>query len=139
VVIEGDWPDALRVDRYVRLLGDDGSAAEALVGFDRFPPWMWRTSAVAAFVEWLRQHNGHQASEARAGFYGMDLYSLRTPIAAVLSYLAEEDPGAAARARARYACFDHAGGAAHASGIAANCEFEVVAQLVEMQRRHVAR
>src|SRR5512142_2634239 len=30
VVIEGDWPDAYRVNRYVRGLGDDASANEAL-------------------------------------------------------------------------------------------------------------
>src|SRR2546423_4243547 len=30
VAAEADWPDAARVDRYVRGLGDDGDAEEAL-------------------------------------------------------------------------------------------------------------
>src|SRR5438105_13586292 len=45
VCIEGDWPDSLRVDRYIRNIGDDESAADALAGFERFPRWLWRNQA----------------------------------------------------------------------------------------------
>ncbi len=144
VAIEGDWPDALRVDRYVRGAGDDESATDALSGFARFPTWMWRNSDVVSFVAWLRHHNDAVRSEDRAGFYGIDLYSLHASIAAVLSYLDEVDPAAASEARTRYACFDHAidphryGMQAH-FGSRPDCEDEVVAQLVELQRRRAAR
>ena len=143
VAIEGDWPDALRVDRYVRCAGDDESAYDALGGFQRFPTWMWRNGDVASFVEWLRQHNTRRPPTERAGFYGIDLYSLHASMAAVLSYLDDVDPDAASEARTRYACFDHAadpqqyGMAAHFGK--RDCEDEVVAQLVEMQRRRAAR
>src|SRR5215212_10168937 len=40
VVVEADWPDAYRVNRYVRGLDGDGDAEEALGGFKRFPQWM---------------------------------------------------------------------------------------------------
>src|ERR1051325_10198860 len=40
VAIEGDWPDAYRVNRYVRGDDDDADATEALGGFTRFPQWM---------------------------------------------------------------------------------------------------
>src|SRR5438270_8401193 len=46
VAVEADWPDAYRVNCYVRGQGDDASAAEALGGFRRFPTWMWRNSVV---------------------------------------------------------------------------------------------
>src|SRR5487761_2074815 len=36
VAIEGDWPDAHRVDRYARGTGSDRDAEEALRGFRRF-------------------------------------------------------------------------------------------------------
>ena len=52
MAIAGGWPEAIRVDRYVRGQGDDESAAAALAGFERFPSWMWRNSDVAAFGEW---------------------------------------------------------------------------------------
>jgi erythromycin esterase-like protein len=146
VTIEGDWPDALRVDRYVRFVGvgDDETANEALAGFRRFPQWMWRNRDVESFVEWLRAYNGSRLSETRAGFYGLDLYSLHASIAAVLSYLDEIDPAAAERARQHYGCFDHVEGDLLRYGIQAqfgivqDCEDEVVAQLVEVQRRRAA-
>lgn len=143
VAVAGGWPEALRVDRYVRRLGDDESAAAALAGFERFPTWMWRNADVAAFVEWLATWNAERAAEQRAGFYGLDLYSLHVAIRAVLSFLDDADPDAARRAREHYAGFDHVYDAAAvepaAVELAGRFEDEVVAELVEMQRRHVAR
>jgi erythromycin esterase-like protein len=146
VVVEADWPDALRVDHYVRgHASDDELANDALASFERFPRWMWRNEEVVAFVEWLRAHNLDLERDRRAGFFGLDLYSLHSSIHALLRYLEDHDPDAAARARERYACFDHAAGdperyglEAHV-GIGPRCEAEVVAQLVEMQRRKIAR
>ena len=57
VAVEADWPDAYRVNHYVRGFGDDESAEEALSDFRRFPVWMWRNEVVAEFVDWLREHN----------------------------------------------------------------------------------
>src|SRR5206468_10320483 len=42
VAVEADWPDACRVNRYVRGLSTDATAAAALGDFGRFPTWMWR-------------------------------------------------------------------------------------------------
>src|SRR3712207_5498791 len=58
VAVEADWPDAYRVNRYVRGQSDDRDADAALGGFSRFPTWMWRNRVVLDFVEWLREHNG---------------------------------------------------------------------------------
>ena len=138
VAVEADWPDALRVNRYVQGQGSDASAGEALAAFRRFPRWMWRNTVVREFVEWLRGHNG--GAPTPAGFYGLDLYSMHSSMAAVLSYLDRVDPASAQRARARYSCFDHFGddpqvyGYAITAGIAEPCEDEVVAQLVELQQ-----
>jgi erythromycin esterase-like protein len=136
VAAEADWPDAYRVDRYVRGARDDPSADEALSGFKRFPTWMWRNTVVLEFVDWLRERR-------RAGFYGLDLYSLRSSMQAVVRYLEQTDPEAAKRARERFGCFDrfhaeHDGqsyGYATARGGAEPCEDEVVAQLVELLGR----
>src|SRR4051812_33142132 len=53
VAVEADWPDAYRVNRYVRGLGRDANAAHALEDFQRFPTWMWRNADVLDFVGWL--------------------------------------------------------------------------------------
>jgi erythromycin esterase-like protein len=146
VAIEGDWPDALRADRYVRgHSSDDDTALTALDSFDRFPRWMWRNEDVAAFLAWLRAHNLQQDERRRVGFYGLDLYSLHASMRAVIEYLEDNDHDAAARARERYACFDHVEGDPQSYGMQAHlgigpkCETEVVAQLVEMQVRKLAR
>lgn len=142
VAIEADWPDAYRVNRYVRGLGEDEDAVDALKGFKRFPAWMWRNADVLDFVGWLRTYNDDLPFDApKVGFYGLDLYSLHTSIEAVLTYLDKIDPEAAQRARSRYACFDHFGkddqayGYATGLGIAESCEEEVVHQLLEVHRR----
>lgn len=141
VAAEADWPDAYRVNRYVRGLGSDADAIEALSGFKRFPAWMWRNADVLDFVGWLRTHNDDlPASAAKVGFYGLDLYSLHTSIAAVLDYLDRIDPEAAQRARIRYSCFDHFGKDEQAYGyatglrLAKSCEDEVVDQLLDIYR-----
>lgn len=142
VAIEGDWPDAARVNRYVLGLSDDPDADTALAGFLRFPTWMWRNEDVLAFVEWLRAHNDAVADPAaKVRFYGLDLYSLRASMAAVVAYLDTVDPAEAQRARRRYACFDHVGGEGQAYAYALAhegalpCEGEVVSQLVALQQR----
>ncbi len=141
VVAEADWPDAYRVNRYVRGLSDDADANAALSGFGRFPAWMWRNTVVRDFVRWLREYNDSQPAPAKVGFYGMDLYSLSASMQAVLAYLDKVDPEAAKRARYRYSCFDHFGedtqayGYAAAFGLSKTCENEVVRQLVEFTQR----
>jgi erythromycin esterase-like protein len=102
---------------------------------------MWRNADVLDFVGWLRAHNDVAIGPQRpVGFFGLDLYSLRSSIEAVLAYLRTVDPQAALRAQARYACFDHVGpdlhhyGAAARFGLTPSCEREVVAQLVDLHR-----
>jgi erythromycin esterase-like protein len=101
VAVEADWPDANRIDRYVR---DRGAGQYDERSFARFPTWMWRNTDVADFVEWLRTHNANASPERQVAFRGLDVYSLRGSISAVLDYLDRVDPKEAARARQRYGC-----------------------------------
>ena len=142
VAVEADWPDAYRVNRYVRARGQDQESVDALAGFKRFPTWMWRNADVLDFTGWLRAHNDSLASDStKVGFYGLDLYSLHASMEAVLGYLDKVDPEAARRARYRYSCFDHFGEDTQAYAYAASfgltetCEDEVLGQLIELRRR----
>ncbi|MGE0517965.1 MAG: erythromycin esterase family protein [Candidatus Binatia bacterium] len=142
VAVEADWPDAYRVNRYVRGMSTDVDAQEALADFRRFPTWMWRNTEVVEFITWLRAYNDALPRDAaKVGFYGIDLYSLRASMKAVLQYLEKVDPQAAAQARSRYSCFDHFGedvqvyGFLAGTGATKSCQEEVVSQLVELQRR----
>ncbi len=102
---------------------------------------MWRNTVVLEFVEWLRELNSGRDENDRAGFYGLDLYSLFNSMDAVINYLDRVDPEAGRRARYRYSCFEHFGEDSQAYGYAASfdlersCEDEAITQLLEMQRR----
>lgn len=139
IAAEADWPDAYRVNRYIHGESDDNSPEESLRDFHRFPQWMWRNSDVLDLVGWLRDYNDHAVK--KVGFYGLDLYSLHSSIAAVVDYLDSQDPSAAAEARARYSCFDTMSeepqlyGLATARGVREDCEHEVIEQLLALQRQ----
>jgi erythromycin esterase-like protein len=137
---EADWPDALRVNRYIRGTSLDHDAAEALRDFERFPVWMWRNTDIADLVGWLRGHNDALKKGApKVGVYGMDLYSLHRSMHSVVQYLEKIYPEAAKAARRRYGCFEDFGDDPQTYGMlagqdpAASCESDVVQQLLEMQ------
>jgi erythromycin esterase-like protein len=140
VAVEADWPDAYRVNCFIRGDSSDRDANAALSGFERFPAWMWRNTEVWSFVRWLREWNDRHPRR-KVGFYGLDLYSLSSSIQAVIDYLDKVDPEAARRARDRYACFDHYSGDSQAYGYAVSagitepCEHDVVQQLTELRKR----
>ncbi|KQQ13524.1 hypothetical protein ASF53_11085 [Methylobacterium sp. Leaf123] len=142
VAIEADWPDAWRVNRYVRGDSEDLDAVEALSGFRRFPTWMWRNTEMVGFVEWLRAHNRTlREGTDKVGLYGIDLYSLRASMKAVIRFLDAVDPPAADQARARYACFDRYGedtrgyGLMTGLGVSESCREQALGQLLSLQRR----
>jgi erythromycin esterase-like protein len=141
VAVEADWPDAYRVNRWVRGKSGDADAQEALRGFQRFPAWMWRNSDMLDFVGWLRDYNDALPAQARrVGFYGLDLYALYTSIQVVLNYLQQVDPDLARQAREGYACFDHFASDAQSYGystvlgLTPSCEREALQQLVALRR-----
>jgi protein-L-isoaspartate(D-aspartate) O-methyltransferase len=135
VAIEADWPDAARVDHYVRHFQYPPSEWTA---FARFPTWMWRNTEVRDFVSWLRKHNGTVDRNKRVAFHGLDLYSLYDSIRSVLNYLDEVDPQSAKVARERYGCLtpwqrDPATyGHAALSGAYPTCESDVVRTLTDL-------
>lgn len=141
VAIEGDWPDAARVDHYVRHANYPPSEWTA---FARFPVWMWRNRETREFVDWLHAHNAGLKFTQRTAFHGLDLYSLHSSIRAVLKYLEDVDPHTARVARLRYGCLtpwqmDPATyGQAALTGQYRTCEDEVVAVLVDLQQKQQA-
>jgi protein-L-isoaspartate(D-aspartate) O-methyltransferase len=141
VAIEGDWPDATRVDNYVRHLEYSPSEWTA---FARFPTWMWRNDEVRGFVDWLREHNASAKPAMRVAFHGLDLYSLYASIRSVLDYLDQVEPEAAKVARQRYGCLTPWQGDPAAYGHAAltgsyhTCEQHVVRALKDLLENRVA-
>jgi erythromycin esterase-like protein len=141
VAVEGDWPDCYRLNRFVRALPDGGhSAREVLLGYERWPTWMWANEDVVAFADWLRERNQDTAEEKRAGFYGLDVYSLWSSLREVAGYLRRREPSALPSARRAFRCFEPYGEdeqeyARATAWVPATCEDEVVNLLKEMHAR----
>jgi erythromycin esterase-like protein len=139
VAIEGDWPDAHRVHRYLQGRDEVQDAENALEDFKRFPTWMWRNTTMPSFLKWLREHNDKLATLQKVGFYGLDLYSLNASMQAVVHYLTKVDPHAALEAKNRYACFDHMNvdpqmyAYLTSNHMKKSCIDEVIAELREIQ------
>jgi protein-L-isoaspartate(D-aspartate) O-methyltransferase len=141
VAAEADWPDAAVYDAYVRGLPRPKLPKTA---FTRFPTWMWRNGQVAEFLNRLKNINSTIADpDAKAGFYGLDIYSLGASIESVLSYLDKVDPEAALVARQRYGCLTpwraepaRYGHMALSRGYAV-CEKPVADALVDLLRRRL--
>lgn len=145
VMIEGDWPDAHRVHRYLQGQGDAQMSVEALDDFNRFPMWMWKNTTLPPFLQWLRAYNDNTGNPAsKVGFYGLDLYSLNRSMQAVIQYLNKVDPIAAQHAKQQYACFDHLNvdpqlyGYLSSSGTKKSCMDEAIKECCELQHRAFA-
>ena len=140
VAVEADWPDAYRLNRYVR--GDLGDTAplEGFSDFQRFPTWMWRNEEVLRFIAWLRAHNAATDASLQAGFYGLDMYSMYRSAQEVIAYLEGVDHEQAAIARRQYAALDHVGdpqryGYEAALGLRPDCRHAVHERLIELLHR----
>jgi protein-L-isoaspartate(D-aspartate) O-methyltransferase len=138
VAVEADWPDAARIDHYVR--HRDTTPSE-WIAFARFPTWMWRNTDVRDFVDWLHEYNKPLDMSRRAAFYGLDLYSLYNSARAVIEYLEDVDPELAAVARWRYGCLSPweadpaAYGRAAVTGRYRDCESDVAQILVSLYKK----
>lgn len=141
VGIEADWPDAARIDHYVR--HRDALSSE-WTAFARFPTWMWRNEETRGFVDWLHARNSTLDHQNRTAFYGLDLYSLYTSVRVVIDYLESVDPQLATVARQRYGCLTPweadpaAYGRAALHGDYRKCEQAVAHILVELLEKRQA-
>lgn len=99
VAIEADWPDAARMDDYVRHRAPRPGCSD---GAARFPAWMWCNQEMLAFADWLHGHNSALPADRRVALRGLDLCAQDQAMNAIVDDLAARDPAAAAAARERY-------------------------------------
>lgn len=142
IAVEGDWPDCYRLNRYIKHYEEAGSSAfNVLHAFNRWPTWMWANWEVTALAEWLYEYNLTLPANKRAGFYGLDVYSLWESMDAILAYLKKKDPATAKIAETAYRCFepyrnDEGQSYARATEFVPElCRTEIVELLQEIRRR----
>jgi len=94
--IEATWPEANRLDDYVRT--GAGDAAELLSGLYF---WTWNTESVLNMIEWMRDHD---AGGGDLGFYGFDMQYPGMAVANIEWLVEEVDPGALDELRQQLTC-----------------------------------
>ena len=102
VAVEADWPDAARIDRYVRHRARPRLARRRVPALSDLDVAQRRGGATSSIG--CAAHNDGAAARAARRLLRLDIYSLRGSIAAVLDYLDQVDPEAAQAARSRYGC-----------------------------------
>lgn len=143
IAIEGDWPDANKVDRYIRSNDDIKTTEESVSDFKRFPAWMWRNQEMIELISWLKKHNDATDSKSKVSFNGLDLYSLHRSINVIIEQLSKTDPQAAKNAQERYSCFDAFGVDPQVYGYlstlnpSSSCQAQAIEQLIELQKADV--
>ena len=142
IAVEGDWPDCYRINRFVKGYDvDNKSAFHVLHAFGRWPTWMWANWEIMALAEWLQQHNMRLPANNKAGFYGLDVYSLWESMESIMQYLKKTDPDALELAEEAFRCFEpyrNDEGRSYARStllVPEACEQEVVQLLQEIQRK----
>jgi erythromycin esterase len=142
IAVEGDWPDCYRLNRFIKGYDiNNKSAYKVLHEFDRWPTWMWANWEIVALADWMQKNNTGLPSNKRAGFYGLDVYSLWESMASIMQYLRKTDPGALKVAEEAFKCFepfnkDEGTAYARASQFVPElCQQEVVNLLMEIQRK----
>lgn len=142
IAVEGDWPDCYCLNRFIK--GYDAGAKSALKvlhEFNRWPTWMWANWEIVALADWLQKHNEGLPANKKAGFYGLDVYSLWESLDSIMQYLQKTDPAALKIAEYAFRCFepyrkDEGRSYAHASMFVPQlCQTEVVNLLKEIQRK----
>ena len=114
IAVEGDWPSCYEVNRYVKHLpGAADNADAALEAFKRWPPWMWANRETADLAQWLAEHNADLPAEQRAGFFGIDVYSLPESMQAVMAYAREHAEDLSDEIAAAYRCLERFGDNLH--------------------------
>ena len=104
--IEATWPEARRLDRYVRT--GEGDPRELLSGLYF---WTWNTESVLEMIEWMRAHN---EAGGDLGFHGVDMQYPGMALHLVREYVREVDPESERLMTDRLACLtlfanDHRG------------------------------
>ena len=139
IAVEGDWPSCYTLNRYVKGYTDaDIDAKQALDDFNRWPTWMWANREIIELAEWLRQYNKDKPDEEKAGFYGIDVYSLWESMDEILKYLGTKSDADLQAAKRAFECFEPYEREGQSYGISASiygegCEDEVVSLLLRLQ------
>ncbi len=139
VAVEGDWPSCYEVNKYVKNNSTAANAKEVLAHFNRWPTWMWANEEIIPLLEWLKSFNSNKEAGNKAGFYGLDVYSLWESMEAIVHYLQETKSPHVEKALKAIECFEPYNRKAQTYGMSAallgeSCREEILELLQAIQQ-----
>ncbi len=107
IAVEGDWPPCQKINSFIQKQDLLDDPLDILSNFSRWPTWMWANYEMLSVMEWMSEFNQNNFSaDLKAGFYGLDVYSLYESISTIRDKLESIDPVLSARVMRYYSCFD---------------------------------
>ncbi len=142
IAVEGDWPDCYCINRFIKGYDNSGTHSVGILkSFERWPTWMWSNWEIVALVDWLRGYNEDMPAHKKAGFYGLDVYSLWESLDTLNKYLEKKDPSTAQLVKQAIHCFEpyredeYEYAKATGQVIPQSCRNEVLALLQEIRKK----
>jgi len=80
--IEGNWPEALVADRFIKTGEGDAGAALAAMYF-----WTWQTEELSALLHWMRHYNATRGERPILSFAGFDMQVPNVAMKRVIDFL----------------------------------------------------
>jgi len=90
ILLEAEWPDIMRVNRYIHNYSGDVSAKEAFKNISKFPEWMWKNEVIYELIEWLKIYNKDNTTNP-VYIFGIDCQQFLDSTEFVLDYLQQTD------------------------------------------------
>ncbi|MGF2614911.1 erythromycin esterase family protein [Rossellomorea vietnamensis] len=106
IAVEGDWPASQSVNKYIKGFDETVNPRDVLQSFKRWPTWMWANEEVVDLISWLKEYNARTASKQKAGFYGIDVYSLWESMEEVIQFLEKTNSPHLEKAKKAFSCFE---------------------------------
>ena len=86
ILLEAEWPDIIRVNKYIQGKSIYHSAEESLSSIKKFPIWMWNNNVTYELIEWLKEYN-LQHPFNMVHIFGIDCQQFLKSIKFILEYL----------------------------------------------------
>jgi len=96
--IEGNWPESLTVDRYIKTGEGNAEAGLAAMYF-----WTWQTEEVREMIQWMRAFNQAPGKHSTLTFTSFDMQFGHVAAQRALEYLKQYSPADAPAAETAYA------------------------------------
>ena len=86
ILLEAEWPQIIRINKYIQNTGDDTCIEDAFSNINKFPKWLWKNDVIYELIEWLKEYNTNNKNDM-VYIFGMDCQQFLQSMKFVKEYL----------------------------------------------------